>query len=156
MINKFFKNISLLLLCMFLGITIVGCTKEVSNNTDLVLEIVNFDQEIAVPEMLKAVQSSNPNDLIQFYESNDELFKKKFSNYLTDEALNEYLLNSQPNLLLELSKYSLPLQIGDPIVENGDSQLITINFEDSNNVEGSLMFQVQNADNKISYIKFIA
>lgn len=154
-INKIMKKWKLCGLFIFVGMGIFGCTSNSSiNNEEVIKEILEYNHKEVVPKLLKEMESSDSNDLVAFYKDNDKEMKKQFSKYFSKEALDEYLLNSQPNLLTQFTEYTLPLEMEETEIEDGASQIITINFKDAKDKEGSFVFQVQNKEDTISYLRF--
>ena len=154
-VNQWIKKIMLSVLLMCLGLSMVGCKQESLNGAEVILKLLDYNQDKALPQMIQAMASSDSQALEQFYEAMDKDVKDMFSEYFIAEALDDYLLKYQPELLKNLLGYTLPLQIDEPHVQEGDSQIITFSLKDAHQEEGELTFQVQYKDNKISYIKYM-
>lgn len=152
--KRFLKTSLSILSILFISIALVGCGEKV-DPADVAVKLINYNQENVVPKVIDGLLSSQSNAVEKVYEETNAKLKEEFSSYMSENALDTYLLKSQSALVTYLSEQKLPITMGEPKVEEGSSQIITIPFKDASQNEGELVFQVQMRDGKIGFIKFV-
>lgn len=141
------KKIGKIVLSAVLVFAMSGCQVN-DNQVDMVEvaeKLVSYSQEV----MQKAEE--DPSDIA----SQEQIYQDmgaEFQDVMEADTLKDVQIKIVTFIMNELSSYSLPVTIQSVSTEEGDSQVLTVKFEDQNQKQGEVILRMQENDGKISYV----
>lgn len=150
--NKQLKRILSLLVAVFMVFTLVGCHENQIDNEKILKDLIIYYQE-SLPQLIEA--ESQPEEYLEVVKQVNSKMAQQFEEYFTTDAFDALTTEVSGVIQDRLRELSLPITITNSSTEDGDTQFITIQFEDFKKNKGEFQFKVQNTDRKISFIKIV-